>query len=46
MKTVRAIKAAPIIKEKIKAGSLNMTTAASLYSFFINNKLQDKEDVV
>ena len=46
VKAVRAIKTAPIIKEKIKAGSLNLTTAASLYSFFINNKLQDKEDIV
>ncbi len=46
VKVVRAFKAAPIIKEKIKDGSLKLTTAASLYSFFKNNKKQNKEDVV
>ncbi|MBL6990609.1 MAG: HNH endonuclease [Bacteriovoracaceae bacterium] len=46
VKVVRAFKASPIIKEKIQDGSLNLTTAASLYSFFKNNKKQNKEDVI
>ncbi|MBL6990699.1 MAG: HNH endonuclease [Bacteriovoracaceae bacterium] len=46
VKVVRAFKASPIIKEKIQDGSLSLTTAASLYSFFKNNKQQNKDDVV
>ncbi|MBL6989601.1 MAG: HNH endonuclease [Bacteriovoracaceae bacterium] len=46
VKTIRAIKAAPIIKEKIKDGSLTLTTAASIYSFFKNNREQDRNKIV
>ncbi|MBL6990725.1 MAG: HNH endonuclease [Bacteriovoracaceae bacterium] len=46
VKTIRAIKAAPIIKEKIKDGSLSLTTAASLYAFFKNNRIQNKSKLV
>ena len=46
VKAVRAFKASPIVKKKIADGSLGLTTAAYLDSFFKNNKKQHKEDVV
>ncbi|MBL6991441.1 MAG: HNH endonuclease [Bacteriovoracaceae bacterium] len=46
VKTVRAIKAAPIIKQKIQDGSLNLTTAASIYSFLKNNRIKNRSKLV
>ena len=46
VKTIHALKFAPIIKEKIKDEALNLTTAASLYSFFKNNKITNRFEVV
>ncbi|MBL6990774.1 MAG: HNH endonuclease [Bacteriovoracaceae bacterium] len=46
VKTIRAIKVAPIIKQKIQDGSLNLTTAASIDSFFKNNRDQNKDKIV